>query len=244
VPSGIRPQKTSVLIAQRIVEEIQRLGKSAGDRLPPEKVMLDEYGVGRGTLRESLRFLELQGVISIKPGPQGGPVVEQPSSSGLATSLTLLLQFERAPYRTIIEAREALEPAIASLAAERLSDADLARLKANIDAMAENVDDERTFLMLNREFHDIVATGSGNELFHHLIEALIGILDGSSVGIDYPTRRRLAINAAHEKIYETLASRDPEAAAIAMRLHINEYSKYVQRRFPTLADGPIVWVTP
>ncbi|MGO1236570.1 FadR/GntR family transcriptional regulator, partial [Microbacterium gubbeenense] len=104
----LRPQKTALLVAQQIVADIQQRGNVAGDRLPPEKVMLEQYQIGRGTLRESLRFLELQGMITLKPGPGGGPVVEQANGTGLATSLTLLLQFENAPYRDIVEARNSV----------------------------------------------------------------------------------------------------------------------------------------
>ena len=71
-----RPQKTALIVAKRVVEDIYKSGQSAGDRLPPERVMLEHYGVGRGTLREALRFLELQGVLTLKPGPGGGPVIE------------------------------------------------------------------------------------------------------------------------------------------------------------------------
>ena len=69
--------KTAMIVARRIVRDIDRLSLQPGDKLPPERVMLEEYQVGRGTLRESLRFLELQGIISLKPGPGGGQ-----SSSG------------------------------------------------------------------------------------------------------------------------------------------------------------------
>src|SRR6476620_12570986 len=96
-PTGSeRPQKTALLVARRIVGDIRRNGHVAGDRLPPEVSMLEKYRVGRGTLRESLRFLELQGVITLKPGPGGGPVVQKPDASNLATTLLLLLQFENA----------------------------------------------------------------------------------------------------------------------------------------------------
>lgn len=244
MPPSNRPPKTSVLIARRIVDQIQRLGKKPGDQLPSEKIMLDEYGVGRGTLRESLRFLELQGIVSIKPGPQGGPVIEQPNATGVATSLMLLLQFERAPYRTIIEAREALEPAIAGLAAERLTDAALEPLIRNVELMGEHIDDESVFLELNQEFHDLVAIGSGNELFRHLIEALIDILDGSSVGIDYPEHRRRAILSAHVRILESLQAHDADAAIQAMQQHVGAYLKFVQAKFPGLAERPITWLMP
>src|SRR5215213_11372004 len=92
--NSIRPQKMALIVAQRIVRDIERQGLGPGDKLPPERMMMETYEAGRGTLRESLRFLELQGVISLKPGPGGGPVVQQPDATTLATSLTLLLQFE------------------------------------------------------------------------------------------------------------------------------------------------------
>ena len=121
--------KTAMIVARRIVRDIDRLSLRQGDKLPPERVMLEEYQVGRGTLRESLRFLELQGIISLKPGPGGGPVVEQPEASSLATSLMLLLQFSDAQYRVVAEARVALEPMMARLAAERMTPESLAELQ-------------------------------------------------------------------------------------------------------------------
>jgi GntR family transcriptional regulator, transcriptional repressor for pyruvate dehydrogenase complex len=239
--TSLRPQKTAMLVAQRIVADIQRRGNKVGDRLPPERVMLEEYNIGRGTLRESLRFLELQGIIVLKPGPGGGPVVQQPDGSGLATALTLLLQFENAPFRTITEARTALEPMMAQLAASRMSDEQLADLKYSVDHMLDRVGDESEFLEMNKRFHDIIAHSSGNPLFGHLIDTLLGMLDGSTIGVDYPEHRRLAVHKAHVAIYEALASRDPAAASAAMQDHIMQYANYVERKFPDVLNTPISW---
>lgn len=241
MPSGSRPQKTAMLVAQRIVSDINKRGNQVGDKLPPERVMLEDYEVGRGTLRESLRFLELQGVISLKPGPGGGPVVQQPDSSALATSLTLLLQFERAPFRTIAEARVGLEPMMAQLAAERMSDEELADLKLSVDRMHDHLDDQDVFLDENKRFHDVIAHGSGNAMFGYLVDALLGILDGSAIGIDYPEVRRSAVHKAHLRIYEAIASRDPGDAAAAMTDHIDQYVRYAERKFPEVLAAPIVW---
>jgi len=241
MPTSLRPQKTAVLVAQRIVADIQRRGNKAGDRLPPERVMLEEYNIGRGTLRESLRFLELQGIIVLKPGPGGGPVVQQPDGSGLATALTLLLQFENAPFRTITEARTALEPMMAQLAATRMSDDQLAALKYSVDHMLDKVGDESVFLEMNKRFHDIIAHNSGNALFGHLIDTLLGMLDGTAIGVDYPEHRRMAVHKAHAAIYEALAARDPAAAASTMHDHILEYANYVERKFPEVLNTPISW---
>lgn len=203
--------------------------------------MIEQYGVGRGTLRESLRFLELQGLISLRPGPGGGPVIEKPDGEGLATALTLLLQFENAPYRTIAEAREGLEPMIARLAAKRLSDARLDELSANLDGMKATLHDEVRFTEYNELFHDIIAHGSGNALFAHLINALNGILDGSSMGITYSERNRRAVHVAHTRVYNALRARDPLQAATAMREHITEYSRYAELKFPEVLNSPISW---
>lgn len=230
-----------MLLAQRIVTDIDRRGNKVGDRLPPERVMLEEYEVGRGTLRESLRFLELQGVISLKPGPGGGPVVQRPDATSLATSLTLLLQFANAPFRTIAEARGGLEPMMAQLAAERMSDQQLADLGASVERMATRLDDQTVFLEENKRFHDVIAHGSGNAMFGYLIDALLGILDGSAIGIDYPEVRRSAVHKAHLRIFEAIASRDPAASAEAMTDHIQQYLQYAEKKFPDVLAAPITW---
>lgn len=239
--TAMRPQKTAMLLAQRIVSDINRRGNTVGDRLPPERVMLEEYDVGRGTLRESLRFLELQGVIALKPGPGGGPVVQSPDSTALATSLTLLLQFANAPFRTIAEARGGLEPMMAQLAAQRMNDEQLADLKASVDTMYDNLGDQSIFLEENKRFHDVIAHGSGNAMFGHLVDALLGILDGSAIGIDYPEVRRTAVHKAHLSIYEAIAAKDPVQSAAAMQDHIDQYLKYAEKKFPDVLAAPIVW---
>lgn len=237
----LRPQKTAMLLAQRIVADINRRGNNVGDRLPPERIMLEEYDVGRGTLRESLRFLELQGVITLKPGPGGGPVVQQPDASSLAHSMTLLLQFANAPFRSIAEGRSALEPMMAQLAAERMSETQLADLHLSVETMKENLNNQAIFLEENKRFHDVIAHGSGNAMFGFLIDALLGILDGSAIGIDYPEVRRAAVHKAHARIYEAIASRDASESAAAMADHIGEYLKYAEKKFPDVLSAPVVW---
>lgn len=236
-----RPQKTAIFIAQEIVADINRRGNLPGERLPPERIMLEQYDVGRGTLRESLRFLELQGVITLKPGPGGGPIVRKPDSSSLATALTLLLQFEGASFRAVAESRAGLEPMMARLAADRMTDEDRAELAKNIELMEENIGDLDAFLAYNRDFHVCVAHGSGNAIFGCLIDALEDIFDGTAVGVDYPERRRIAVLKAHRSIHDAIMDSDPDAADAAMNHHIQEYLRYIERKFPETLTSPIVW---
>src|SRR5258707_5101191 len=119
-----RPQKVAVHVAQRIVQDVARDQLEPGDLLPPERVMLEKYEIGRGTLREALRLLEFQGVITLKPGPKGGPVLCNPDPSHLASTLVLLMQLKRAPFRSIVEVRVALEPLMSFLATQAIGDDD------------------------------------------------------------------------------------------------------------------------
>jgi GntR family transcriptional regulator, transcriptional repressor for pyruvate dehydrogenase complex len=241
VPSTLRPKKTAVLIAQQIVDDIQRRAVAPGELLPPERVMLEHYQIGRGTLRESLRYLEMQGLIVMKPGPGGGPVVQEPSGAGLASAISLLLQIGQAPYRTVIQARESLEPAMSELAALHMSDDALESLALNVRRTRAGLADIRAFMDLNLEFHDLIARSSGNALFRYMIDAMTDILDGTAMGVEYPEPRRAGICDAHERIYEAIRSREPIAAREAMREHLAEYSQYLTRKFPDVVQSPIRW---
>jgi DNA-binding FadR family transcriptional regulator len=236
-----RPPKAAMLVAQRIVRDIGRGGIGPGELLPPERVMLEKYETGRGTLREALRLLEFQGVIALKPGPGGGPVLMSPAAANLASTLMLLMQLNQAPYRVIVEVRNAVEPMISQLAAARMTDERLAELAGTIDAMRADLDDRDLFLESNKRFHDIIAWSSGNVLFAYLVDSMLGILDGTAIGIDYPAHRRTAILRAHEEIYEALARHDPAASEERMREHIEAYTRYAQKKFPEVLDQTITW---
>ena len=238
---GNRPPKAAMLVAQRIVRDVVRGGLKPGDLLPPERMMLEKYDTGRGTLREALRLLEFQGVIALKPGPRGGPVLLDPDASHLANTVVLLMQLKEAPFRTIVEVRSALEPMISSLAAERISDESLEELGGTIEQMRENLGDQHEFLDANKRFHDIIAWSSGNMLFGYIVDSLLGIMDGTIIGIDYPSPRRAAILKAHESIYEALRARDEKESEARMRKHIDEYVRYAQRKFPEVLDQVIQW---
>ena len=239
--TGSRPPKAAMLVAQRIVRDIGRAGLRPGDLLPPERAMLETYETGRGTLREALRLLEFQGVIALKPGPGGGPILMNPAAAHLASSLQLLMQLNQAPYRDVVAARAALEPVVSRLAAERIDAESLAELAGSVARMRENLGDRDWFRDSGRRFHNVIAWSSGNVLFAYLVDALLGMLDGTAIGIDDPGDRRAAILRAHEEIYAAIARHDAGAAGERMAEHIEGHARYVRRRFPDLLEEPVTW---
>lgn len=236
-----RPKKTALLIAQRLVSEIEDGGLEPGVVLPPEREMLARYGVARGSLREALRYLEMQGVVTMRPGPGGGPIVSTPGPQHLASTLGLLLELSGAVFRVIPEGRLILEPPLCAIAAEQASDEVIEQIAEAAARMRADVGDMGAFFHENSRFHSLIAWASDNPLFGHLISSLRWITDGTSLGVDYSVRRRLAICAAHDKIVAALLARDPEAARTAMHEHMVEALAYLERRYPEVLSQRLRW---
>ena len=237
-----RPQKTATIVAASIVDRITDAGMASGDVLPPERILMEEYGVGRGTMREALRYLELQGVLTIKTGPKGGPVVASPDSRHLAATLALLMQFAGTSFRSVVEARQDLEPVTARLSAINDTDGETSRqLMLSVAAMEEHLGDWDIFLDENRRFHDLMAWGSQNPIFGYVINSLHWITDGTVLGIDYPLRFRRAVLEAHRAIAEAVSAADPDASEAAMREHMAQTVAYFEKRYPQVLDQSLRW---
>jgi GntR family transcriptional repressor for pyruvate dehydrogenase complex len=231
--------KTATRLAKAIVREIRRRSLLPGDKLLSEQKMVERYGVARGSLREALRYLELQGVLRLKTGPGGGPVVETPSAHHLASTLALLLQFGAAPFRAIIETRAVLEPGMAGLAARNATAGDLGAMDECLAAMRAAIGDPAAFREENRRLHDLIAFASGNAVFRVLIPALHWISDGS--GIDYSGDERRVTIGAMEQILEAIRRREEEAAAQAMDRFFKASLTYLGHAYPEIMSRVVAW---
>ena len=100
----LRPLKTSESVARDIVHSVVTGGLGQGDSLPSEARMLEQYGVSRESLREGLRLLEAQGLITLRRGPGGGPVVGTVDPANLGRASTLYYHLVGATYGELFEA--------------------------------------------------------------------------------------------------------------------------------------------
>jgi GntR family transcriptional regulator, transcriptional repressor for pyruvate dehydrogenase complex len=236
-----RRQKTAMAVAQRIVDEISRHRYAPGTKLPAEREMLVQYEVGRGTLRESLRFLEMNGVLTVKPGPGGGPVVAAPDSYDLASTLGLFLELHGTRFSAILEVREVLEPALAGMAASLRDPGVTAGIGASVEAMAANLQDLDLFLAENERFHELIAAAAANPVFTLLTGSLDRIIDGSRLGIQYPLGRRQAVLTAHRAIYVAVAEGDAQKARDEMMRHLQGFRRYTDTYYPQAASSVLRW---
>jgi DNA-binding FadR family transcriptional regulator len=113
------PHKVSERIARAILGDAECNHLQVGDQLPSEAQMAKIYAVGRVSVREALRILEVHGVVEIRNGRGNGPRLERLKARSVATTLRLYLQIRGATYADLLDTRLALDPTIAARAAER-----------------------------------------------------------------------------------------------------------------------------
>jgi len=234
-------QRIAVRVAQQIVQRYFSEGIEEGLRLPTEKEMVDDFRVGRTTIREALRLLEARGVIRVRAGRYGGPIVRRPPDEAIGETLTLLLQRERASLRAVLDARLALEPAIARMAAENISDEQVARLDETVRLIMERSEDAEIFAVQNTCFHTVIVQAANSPALKIYLNGLNSIADGTFAGIQYSPGRHRATAEAHQCIIDALRIRDPDAAEAAMHAHIEDIGAYWTRRYPDLVSRPIRW---
>jgi GntR family transcriptional repressor for pyruvate dehydrogenase complex len=236
-----RTVKTSERIASAIVADIVASDLKEGDRLPNEMAMMSEFGVGRGSLREALRILEVHGVISLRSGPGGGPVIIATDLRDVARSFSLYLHLNRATIRELIQARLFIEPIIARMAAEAHEPAGLARLSQAVADEAAPPPGEPDFIIASNNFHYVLATLSGNKVIDLLATSLKDL---------YTTRVLAAgllndlehgqLRSEHQQIAKAILDGHADQAEHLARKHTAYYLGLVAE-YPGFADSTITW---
>jgi DNA-binding FadR family transcriptional regulator len=218
-----RAMKQSEIVARHISQQIIAQGLPEGTRLDPEKTMVEEYQVGRSTLREALRLLENRGVLSIKTGREGGPVVRRPRPSDLGEAISLTLRFDGVPPDQVFTAQSALAARLVRRAAERVSQHDLAAMGECLDRMERYADQHAVVEAESRRFHEILAKTAESPVLAILVSAVDSVLDGLREDEPVGNARRsprstghTSCTNVHRRIYDALAARDGDAAAAAM----------------------------
>ena len=227
-------------VARLIVRDLVDSGRHPGDALEPEALMLERFGISRGSLREALRILETQGLITIKPGPGGGPSVGAVDSSDFGRMATLFFQVMHVNLGHVLEARLVVEPMMARMAAERHGPDRSEELLANVAAHADALDD-RSWLEVTHAFHSTVCGMSDNPLLNLLAAALKDIYTDRVSWYVFPQANRDHVRETHAAIARAIIERDAETAERLMRDHMAKLAGFFEERYPGLMSEPVSW---
>lgn len=231
-PVDIAPVERREALAEQIVRQLAGLIRSGdlkpGDRLPAERTLANEFGVGRPTLREALRALQLLGILDIRHG--GGVFVAEWQPDTLFGPLHLFISLQPHDLATILAARKVIEGAVIAFVASKVSDEHIGRLEANLVALEALIaggqsDESRDeFNRLAQQFRDIISEAADNPI---LVRAIMSLDLLSAAARNHMTGRgaleQLLEN--HRKMLRALIAHDPIAAKAALEAHIDYLAK-------------------
>jgi DNA-binding FadR family transcriptional regulator len=238
---GRRKEKLANTIAEGVLRDIRVQGLQSGDQLPKESEMLEQYGVGRGTLREAMRVLEMCGLISLKPGPRGGPVVESVNPEDFARMTSLFLQFANVTYREVFEARLILEPVAVRLAAQRQKGSAAAAELVRLAEGGSSSKDEDSYLHVTADFHASMIGLGDNGVVTLLCQSLAEIYRERVTGGLFPASRQKSVHKVHVEIAQAIFDGDADLAERLTVDHMRQYTDYIGKRHPALLDEVVRW---
>jgi GntR family transcriptional repressor for pyruvate dehydrogenase complex len=210
---------------EQLIEYVVKGTWKAGDRLPPERELCQQFGIARTSLREALKAMELVGMLDSRVGD--GTFV-CPRSEFL--SRPLLWAFTGSDHdelMEIMEARSVIEENLAGFASRRASPEQLERISTAIEQMRQCIAAGTSILEADMSFHLAIADAARNEVLRNAVQLLRNITR------QWLSYKVLIPNVApsvlqhHEAIYSAIAAHDADAARTAMRIHLEETLRLV-----------------
>ena len=216
--------KASDILAGRLRTLIVQGQFSPGDLLPTEREMVAESGLSRTSVRDALRVLESEGLITTKVGRAGGSMVRLPGRQSAARSVELFVRTHGIRIESLLECRVAVEPTLARLAARHRTAAQLEEMTRLNAQFTASVDDVPLYKQINLDWHLAVARASGNEPLTALMEAIaMPIRDASDYQHVTTGELRNGAVRAHSVILKAIADGDEESAYKRMERHVTAY---------------------
>lgn len=224
----IAPQRAYQVVINQL-EEVILSGKLApGDKLPPERELIESLGTSRRTLREAFRVLEQKGLLEIKIGSKGGTFVADHMQERLGETLGMLLRAEQVTQLELAEFRSNTESRVAALAAKRASTKEISTLERSVDDVAALLEQERLdqqrFIDMEVMLHQQLVGICGNAVYVPILTTINEILL-------YPMWEKDPIDRDYVKtavrdwrnLLDALRKRDADAAAEIMRRHVSHF---------------------
>ncbi|MGE3620209.1 MAG: FadR/GntR family transcriptional regulator [Acidimicrobiia bacterium] len=235
-----RTPKTAEVVAQRVVRDVASGGLAPGDRLPNEAVMAEQYRVSRTTLREALRLLEVQGLITLKTGPGGGPVVGEVDAVNLARTISLYFNTGGMTYGDLFATQGLLEETCADLAARHPDRDELREAFAPFTEVGHPCSDD-AYYSATLDFHRLIHEFAGNPILVLVTRAVGHIVATHVFATMDPIFLQDPILEDHRKIARALIRGQAAQARRLTAAHYQTRAQYLREKWPARFDESVEW---
>lgn len=228
--TAVKTRRAYEHIVTQIEMAIASGSLQAGQHLPSEREMMEEFKVSRPTVREALRVLESMGLIRSKHGDPNGPEILPPSDDLLYRPMSQLVRINQLSFDEFVPIRISIDSLACSLAAETRSDADLLALEKAITGMRASVESESSseeFAQADINFHTAIWKASDNlliSMFGNVTRGLMGDLIKDRIEDSSDARAVMRLSLEHDtEIFNAIRDQDSELASYLARRYIAEY---------------------
>jgi len=189
-----------------------------GDFLPPEMELCKQLGIGRSTLREAIKILEIQGFVRKKHGV--GMMIVNESSQAALDMLQLMLIRNGSTMKELMEVRYAIELRTTKLAATNAGKVDIEEIERHVRIMQNNITTIKEYEKADINFHQAVAKASHNTVFEFILNTIHPLLEEMiHKTLKFEHRPELSMKY-HEKIFKAIKAKAPEKAVEAIKEHL------------------------
>jgi len=168
----IKSPRTFEEVSNRIKKLIFDGVIKTGDKLPPETELAQQFNVGRQSIREAMRILELSGFITIQKGGGGGAIIKDTISNTISELFLDAFQLEKITLEELTLARFEIEKIVLKYAIKNADDSDIESLRENIRQSRQKIENNLLAVDENIRFHKLLARASKNHLFVIVVEAV------------------------------------------------------------------------
>ncbi len=226
----VRKTRVAEEVADRIRLLILDGTFPAGQALPAERALAEWFGVSRGSIRDAFRTLETIGLLVTRHGQ--GTFPQELDVDRLVAPLAFVLSYHYELQGELLDVRLMFEPAVARVAATRVTDEDLADLEHILDAQRKRLKTGRSAIVEVTAFHHVVARATRNRVVVGIMSTLNDLLvESRKLRLKQKGRPGRSI-LGHEAVVTALRRRDGAAAAEAMREHLDQIADRL-RHAPT-----------
>lgn len=220
--SRVTVPKSYDVLAAKLRETILGGGIREGESLPTERELVSQTGLSRGSVREALRMLAVEGLVRPRHGRLGGNIVTLPGKESMAHFINQFVIGRKLSIRTLQETRETIEPMLARFAAERRSLDDVKAIRALNDELTGALSDRAQFAAINIEWHNAVAAASRNDLLAAFLFSMSFGVTMATMADEYDTMDvRKAVIAIHGRIADAIEAQNADLAFRRMQKHVS-----------------------
>jgi GntR family transcriptional regulator, transcriptional repressor for pyruvate dehydrogenase complex len=220
--TGLNRRRVHESVADQIRQAIFGGLLAPGHKLPPEREMAERFETSRVALREALRALEQEGMISIKRGFNGGAFVADFDNAlrALLNSLSTVVKLGQAKSAHLTEVRTILEPEITMLATLRATADDLSEIEAVVIAQEEELRNGELSRKLDMDFHRQLAAAAHNPILDIVVNSVNESIRDVISRSKRTDEMRARVVGYHRNIFEAVRSRDAKRARSVMTEHV------------------------